>query len=126
MTGQFTRAAALLLATAAAVAGTTSFAVAQPGAVRQAPTCAGHTATIVGTARGDEIHGTPGRDVIVGLGGGDDIEGRGGNDIICGGVGNDELEGDRGADRLYGGPGYDDAEGGPGHDICVAEQRETC
>jgi Ca2+-binding RTX toxin-like protein len=126
MTRTFTRALALGIAAAAAVLpaavglGTAASQGASP------PRCAGHAATIVGNAKANHLHGTPGRDVIVGLGGNDEIEGRGGNDIICGGRGNDELEGDRGNDRLYGGPGFDEAEGGPGHDVCVAEEKESC
>lgn len=89
-------------------------------------TCRGRVATIVGNASANELHGTPGPDVIVGLGGNDDIEGRAGNDVICGNRGNDEVEGDRGDDRLYGGLGYDEADGGPGVDVCFAEEREEC
>ena len=107
--------------------------------------CKGVAATIVGTAGGDDIDGTRGRDVIVGRGGSDDIEGKGGNDLICGGKGgddiegdsgndkiyggrgNDELEGDRGRDLLHGGPGFDEGDGGPGSDRCPkVEDRESC
>jgi Ca2+-binding RTX toxin-like protein len=97
-----------------------------PSAGAAGYTCQGRTATIVGTAAGNEIDGTAGPDVIVGLAGNDDIEGHGGNDVICGNRGNDELEGDRGNDRLYGGRGYDEAEGGPGSDVCRAEESEGC
>jgi hypothetical protein len=47
-------------------------------------TCAGLTATIVGTAAGEAIPGTAGPDVINGLGGVDQITGLDGNDILCG------------------------------------------
>lgn len=96
------------------------------GAEAASPTCAGRSATIVGTDGHDELHGTSGADVIVGRGGADDIEGRGGNDFICGNDGNDDLEGDAGNDHLYGGRGYDEAEGDAGNDVCRAEQTETC
>ena len=111
-------------ATVAAVAALALLGTPTQGAA--APTCAGRTATIVGTAGHDELRGTNGPDVIAARGGSDDIEARGGNDVVCGNLGNDELEGGRGDDRLYGGPGRDEAEGGPGSDICVAEERESC
>jgi Ca2+-binding RTX toxin-like protein len=91
-----------------------------------AHTCRGHVATIVGSLRADEIHGTPNRDIIVGLAGNDDIEGRGGNDLICGNRGADELEGERGNDHLIGGLGFDEAEGGLGADVCSAERTQSC
>lgn len=115
----------LTRAVAAAVLVATSVA-ASPSQAVGSPMCHGRTATIVGTAAGNEIDGTSGRDVIVGRGGNDDIEGHGGNDLICGNGGRDDLEGDRGSDHLYGGRGVDDAEGGPGSDVCVAEQKESC
>src|SRR3954453_929339 len=74
--------------------------VAQGAAPR---TCHGHSATIVGTNRGDVIDGTPARDVIVALGGNDVVRGRGGNDVICGNDGGDKLMGGAGDDRVYGG-----------------------
>jgi uncharacterized delta-60 repeat protein len=60
--------------------------------------CLGHKATIVGTAKPEEIEGTPHRDVIAALGGADKVRALGGNDVICGG---------RGRDALFGGPGRD-------------------
>lgn len=117
----------LAISVAAAALATTSFGlVAAPSQGAAAPTCAGRTATIVGNASSNEIHGTAGPDVIVGRGGNDDIEGRGGNDLICGNRGNDELEGGRGNDRLVGGRGFDEAEGGRGRDVCFAEEKEGC
>ncbi|MCP9484252.1 MAG: hypothetical protein MSC30_00130 [Gaiellaceae bacterium MAG52_C11] len=77
-------------------------------------TCAGETATIIGTAGPNEIVGTSGDDVIVGLGGGDRLDGAGGRDIVCGGGGNDTLAGGAGSDSLYGGHGDDRLSGGPG------------
>ena len=66
------------------------------------PTCAGERATLVGTARSDDLSGTAGRDVIVGGAGDDVIQGRGGNDLICGGGDADELQGGPGDDSLRG------------------------
>ena len=66
------------------------------------PTCAGRTATIVGTGGDDRLVGTTRRDVIAGRGGDDLVEGRGGNDLICGGPDADQLRGGVGDDALYG------------------------
>ncbi|MGN6574824.1 MAG: calcium-binding protein [Nocardioides sp.] len=125
MTGNL-RGSRRALVVVAALAVSSFGMLAPPSQGHAAYTCNGVAATIVGSAGPNEIHGTPGRDVIVGLGGDDDIEGRGGRDVICGNRGHDELEGDRGDDRLYGGPGHDEAEGGPGRDVCVAEETEGC
>jgi Ca2+-binding RTX toxin-like protein len=125
MTTSSTRRVALALASTAMLAIGT-LAGAAPSQGLGTPTCHGRTATIVGTAAGNELDGTAGPDVIVGRGGNDDIEGHGGNDVICGNGGRDDLEGNRGSDRLYGGRGADEAEGGPGSDVCVAEQKESC
>ncbi|GAB3865060.1 hypothetical protein GCM10028801_35070 [Nocardioides maradonensis] len=81
-------------------------------AAAAAPTCAGRTATIVGTDGPDRLTGTPGRDVIVGGAGDDVISGMGGNDLICGGAGADRLFGGAGADRLLGEDGDDTLRGG--------------
>ena len=66
------------------------------------PTCGGIKATLVGTAKGNRLTGTPGRDVILGGDGNDTIRGLGGNDIICGGDGADTIVGGPGDDRLFG------------------------
>ena len=66
-------------------------------------TCAGLTATIVGTDGDDELVGTPGDDVIAGLGGQDDIDAGAGDDVVCGDAGADVLTGGEGDDRLHGG-----------------------
>jgi Ca2+-binding RTX toxin-like protein len=97
-----------------AAATTAALSIAVGGTARPTPTCAGDTATILGTGGPDRIVGTPGNDVIVGLGGNDSIDGAGGHDVICGGAGNDLLSGGAGADRLYGGRGDDRLTGGPG------------
>ena len=109
--------------------------LAWPGIAHAAPTCLGKRATIVGTARGDQLRGTRRADVIVAGGGADTVFGRGGNDRICGGAGIDLVDGGGGADRIsvatgldfvFGGGGNDSidlggglvnfAEGGPGND----------
>ncbi len=100
------------------------------GAGGPVPRCGGQPATIVGSARGETLRGTPGRDVIVGLGGNDRIIGRGGNDLICGGGGRDRLLGGGGNDRLLGQGGRDRLVGGPGRDTCRggpgADVRRSC
>jgi Ca2+-binding RTX toxin-like protein len=105
--------------------------------------CRRRQATIVGSARDDEITGTRGADVIMGVGGNDKLSGLAGKDVICGGqgedrlnggAGNDQLSGQSGNDRLFGrkgkdklsgqagddtlkgGPGKDTLKGGPGQD----------
>jgi uncharacterized delta-60 repeat protein len=86
------------------------------GPTPRAPRCAGHRATIVGTAGRDTLRGTRHADVIVALGGNDRVLARRGNDIVCGGSGRDRLLGGPGRDRLIGGPGRDRLIGGPGRD----------
>ena len=113
-----------LVAGAALLATMTAATVAAPASAAK-PKCAGKTATIVGTAKGEVIRGTRKADVIVARGGNDRIYGRGGNDTICGGAGNDRvvggggrdvLLGQNGRDRLYGGPGRDRLLGGQAND----------
>ncbi len=62
---------------------------------------------IVGTARGEALHGTTLADRISGLGGPDDLFGGSGADRINGGFGHDVLRGGEGGDRLMGGGGDD-------------------
>jgi Ca2+-binding RTX toxin-like protein len=83
-------------------------------AAQAVPTCAGRTATIVGTSGADHLHGTPKADVIVGLGGDDRIRGGGGDDVMCGGDGDDRIFGGKGDDTMLGQTGTDvlDDEGG--------------
>ena len=78
------------------------------------PKCAGRTATHLGGARHDTLHGS--RE-------GDSILLRGGPDKASGGRGNDRLCGGRGNDRLRGGPGTDLCVGGPGRDVAIACER---
>jgi uncharacterized delta-60 repeat protein len=86
------------------------------GGSGNAPRCAGHRATIVGTGHRDKLKGTRGADVIVALGGNDSISGGGGNDIICGGDGNDTIKGGSGSDKIYGEAGKDKLYGQSGND----------
>lgn len=58
-------------------------------------------------ARGFDIDGTSGADVLIGTAFNDRIRGRAGNDTIFGGAGNDYLEGGEGFDTLEGGAGDD-------------------
>jgi Ca2+-binding RTX toxin-like protein len=84
----------------------TSYDAGTPTGARRA-TCLGRRATIVGTRKGDRIHGTRGADVIVGGGGADRISGLGGKDRICGAAGSDYVVPGGGNDRVDGGPGAD-------------------
>lgn len=97
-------------------------------------TCAGATATLVGTsypdkligtADVDSIHGQGGADVIYGYGSGDHLCGGKSGDLIVGGSGPDQIkghsgrdtiDGDSGADTIEGGSGGDDIAGGTGGD----------
>lgn len=72
--------------------------------------------TILGTSKGDHIHGSGGNDVICGLGGNDTIDGGGGHDIIDGGSGSDRLSGSASSDVLAGLAGHDRVKGGSGSD----------
>jgi beta-glucanase (GH16 family) len=101
--------AAVLAIAALALTGTASAAV--------SPTCFGHRATIVGTNGGDQLVGTPARDVIVAGRGRDRVNARQGNDLVCGGPGLDELFLGRGADKANSGRGNDRIEGGDGQDL---------
>jgi sugar lactone lactonase YvrE len=71
------------------------------------PTCAGQTATIVGTTGKDKITGSRFADVIATLGGKDNVKSGAGKDRICGGGGPDKLNGGPGNDRCNGQGGRD-------------------
>jgi Ca2+-binding RTX toxin-like protein len=88
--------------------------------------CAGRTATVVGTRRGERLVGTPGDDVIVAAAGADAVSGRGGADLLCGAGGADRLDGGAGGDHLEGGSGLDQGRGGTGLDSCVVERPAGC
>jgi len=109
-----TRRAAVVVVTLAA-----SLVVPASPALAAPPTCAGASATIVGTDGADLLVGTPGPDVIVGLGGNDYIAGGGGADLICGGPGRDNLSGGGGDDLLNGGAGRDRLAGNVGDDLLL-------
>jgi Ca2+-binding RTX toxin-like protein len=85
-------------------------------------------ALIIGTANGDILTGTAGRDRIFGNAGADIIDGGKGrdelhgadnNDILFGGEGIDELHGGKDDDYLDGGAGADTLDGGDGRDIAA-------
>jgi uncharacterized repeat protein (TIGR01451 family) len=89
-------------------------------------TCAGVTATIVGTAASETIVGTGGRDVIVARGGNDQVFSYAGRDLICAGSGSDRVVagtaadrvlGQAGLDRLLGRGGRDTLKGNAGNDV---------
>jgi Tol biopolymer transport system component len=82
------------------------------------PTCAGRTATIIGTPGADVLKGTKHKDVVIALAGNDKIETFTEGDTICAGAGNDDVNaGDTGEngspDRVFGGPGNDRIKLGP-------------
>jgi Ca2+-binding RTX toxin-like protein len=83
--------------------------------------CAGRTATHVGTNGNDQILGTSGPDVILALGGNDIVKSRDGNDVVCGGPGNDRLRMGNsekgGADKAFGQGGRDKLFGQGGRDV---------
>ncbi len=82
---------------------------------------------IFGTAKGENITGTLGNDLIIALEGNDKVEGNNGNDCILGGPGDDRLTGNNGNDVLYGEAGLkDEAEGNNGTDTCDAESEKHC
>ena len=95
-----TRAAPAAVVAALAVALVAVAAPSQPADA--APAC-----TITGNNAGNELNGTPGRDVICGLGGDDTLRGFGGRDVIRGGGGDDILYGGPGADSVFGDHGED-------------------
>jgi type I phosphodiesterase/nucleotide pyrophosphatase/Calx-beta domain-containing protein/hemolysin type calcium-binding protein/beta-propeller repeat-containing protein len=92
------------------------------GGDRSRASCAGRTATIIGTVRSDRrrrLRGTARRDVIAALGGKDRAAGRGRADTICGGPGADALRGGRGRDRVRGDAGRDRLFGGKRKDRLI-------
>jgi Ca2+-binding RTX toxin-like protein len=84
---------------------------------REAPTCFGRPATIVGHGA---IRGTAHADVIVASRGADTIIGGGGNDRICAAGGDDTIEGGDGSDRIEAGSGDDEIIGGNGSDLVLS------
>ncbi|MEZ0470990.1 beta strand repeat-containing protein [Luteimonas salinilitoris] len=80
---------------------------------------------IEGTASGEQLVGSSGKDLIKGLGGDDQLFGMAGNDTLQGGDGDDYLAGgngsgsNSGADRLEGGAGNDTLAGEDGDDTLI-------
>jgi Ca2+-binding RTX toxin-like protein len=72
-------------------------------------------------ARGFDIDGTEGDDVLAGTAVTDRIDAKGGNDIVMGAKGNDTLIGGLGNDLLEGGHGDDELSGGDGDDSLAGE-----
>ena len=80
-------------------------------------TCAGVTATIIGTSGIDQLEGTAGRDVVAAFGGADQISTLSGRDLVCAGRGNDFVLAGADNDRVLGGPGSDRVVGRGGSDL---------
>lgn len=84
-----------------------------------------YTNVVDGTAAGEQLLGTDGRDLIHGLGGNDTIFGFGGDDKFEGGDGDDYLSGGNGSfsgsgnDILIGGAGVDTLVGEDGNDLLI-------
>jgi Ca2+-binding RTX toxin-like protein len=70
-------------------------------------TCAGRSATHVGTNGNDTILGTSGNDVVNSFGGADSVRTIGGADVVCAGSGNDTVRGGSGNDLVLGQGGND-------------------
>lgn len=84
-----------------------------------------YTNIVEGTAAGEQLLGTNGRDLIHGLGGNDTLFGFGGDDKFDGGDGDDYLSGGNGSfsgsgnDILIGGAGVDTLVGEDGNDLLI-------
>jgi Ca2+-binding RTX toxin-like protein len=84
-----------------------------------------YTTIVDGTAAGEQLLGTNGRDLIHGLGGNDTLFGFGGDDKFDGGDGDDYLSGGNGSfsgsgnDILIGGAGVDTLVGEDGDDVLI-------
>jgi 3',5'-cyclic AMP phosphodiesterase CpdA len=78
--------------------------------------CKGQTVTIVGSQGGDEIKGTPGKDVVLAQGGSDKVKTGPGKDVVCGGNGDDKIKLGKGADQADGDEGKDKLKGRKGRD----------
>jgi Ca2+-binding RTX toxin-like protein len=73
---------------------------------------------VTGTANGEQLLGSSGRDLIRGLGGADELFGFGGDDKLDGGEGDDYVSGGNGS---FSGSGNDILIGGAGNDTLVGE-----
>ena len=87
--------------------------------------CAGRSATVVGTNAADVLTGSPAADVIDAKGGNDTVRSLGGNDLVCGAAGNDKLIGGGGKDTLNGGAGKDRLKGARAATNCSARGART-
>ncbi|WP_341908625.1 calcium-binding protein [Polaromonas sp. YR568] len=76
---------------------------------------------MIGTNTTDRINGFGGNDELQGGDGDDALDGSAGNDTLFGQSGNDALEGGEGADQLIGGDGGDALQGGAGNDVLWGE-----
>ena len=72
-----------------------------------------------GTAAGEQLVGSSGRDLLDGLAGDDQLFGLGGDDWLVAGDGNDYLDGGAGNDVQLGGDGNDQLGGDAGNDTLV-------
>ncbi|MFC6921392.1 calcium-binding protein [Microbulbifer taiwanensis] len=77
-----------------------------------------YDSVVEGTAAGEQLVGSGGKDLVQGLGGDDTVFAMGGDDRIEGGDGNDQLYGGNGGGV---GTGNDVIVGGAGNDILVGE-----
>jgi Ca2+-binding RTX toxin-like protein len=89
-----------------------------PGTPTEPGNDSDYTTTVEGTAAGEQLLGTNGRDLIHGLGGDDTIFGFGGDDKFVGGDGDDYLSGGNGS---FSGSGNDILIGSAGADTLVGE-----
>ena len=79
--------------------------------------------TLHGDEGNDRIYGGSGDDLLLGWTGNDTLESGSGNDRLFGDAGDDELRGSSGNDRFEGGRGADRLYGGSGADVFVFEYR---
>lgn len=77
---------------------------------------------LTGNAKGDQLTGRKGNDILNGGSGDDWLYGNEGNDSLIGGSGNDYLNGGIGDDILIGGSGNDYLAGGYGNDYYIFEK----
>ena len=93
------------------------------GGARTLITCSGELPTIFlkTSQNGQEVKGTPGRDVVWGTDGNDIYHPNGGDDVVCLRGGDDQLRGSAGNVEGIGGTGSDFLVGGSGDDFLSGE-----